>query len=80
MQLYRESGWKNLSVLGWLNANFGVWMNSTGWTRYRSAQGDCLISSTAMLGGREGNNQGGTAMIRPCMLQGRFLFVFKHYK
>lgn len=55
-------------------------MNSTGWTRYRSAQGDCLISSAAGSVGGKRNNQGGTAMIRPCMLQGRFLFVFKHYR
>jgi hypothetical protein len=23
-------GWENLQMLAWLNAGFGVWMNSTG--------------------------------------------------
>ena len=54
---------------GWLNARFGVWTNSTGWTRYRSAQGDC-VCQPADYRMRKRNNQGGTAMIRPCFYAG----------
>ncbi|WP_157264838.1 hypothetical protein [Paenibacillus oryzisoli] len=50
--LAAKIGWKNLSVLGWPKARFGVWMNSTGWTRYKSAQGDWIRSMPQAQGAR----------------------------